>query len=366
MSNKGQDGSVSGGGNFVKTDKEISNTMSSSLYALQVALQTMKERCQQLQQRLVVVEDENLRLRIENQRVGSHEVQEESKGALNALQEHIAQLSRQKSQLTHHIYMVATENKQLWTRLSKLTEANHSLGSHLTKISDTLNKHSLGESSKPNQSIHIVDSCEKEVDNDEKDGSLEEISLKIISSIIREKIELEQQCDQMSALQTGTLSVEDCDFTLGADLTEQEEVAQDLRKVMENMREQKEQLLKQQAGLRATLATLTALIKNGGLPCKKCRNNEKTGNGAANTSQNQAQVCEPPEDMGDNRVGAGADFEYFDEDRICPLCSQFFHRSAKFEDFHSHVLTHFSDEDGDLDSIISNNYHVVTRDNVNE
>ncbi|KAG8287019.1 hypothetical protein J6590_046994 [Homalodisca vitripennis] len=77
--------------------------------------------------------------------------------------------SRQKplgqiSQLTHHIYMVATENKQLWTRLSKLSE-DHSLGSHLTKISDTSSKHFLRESSKPNLSIHIVDSCEKEVDN---------------------------------------------------------------------------------------------------------------------------------------------------------------------------------------------------------
>ncbi|KAG8287020.1 hypothetical protein J6590_046995 [Homalodisca vitripennis] len=68
----------------------------------------------------------------------------------------------------------------------------------------------------------------------------------------------------MSALQIGTLSLEDCDFTLGTDLTEQEEVAQDLHKVMENMREQKEQLLKQQTGLRATLATLTGLIMSLG------------------------------------------------------------------------------------------------------
>ncbi|XP_046681790.1 protein spindle-F-like [Homalodisca vitripennis] len=263
-----------------------------SLNALQVALQTMKERCQLLQQRLVVVEDENLRLGIENQKVGSHEIE-----ALNVLQEHIAKLSGQISHLTHHIYMVETENKQLWTRLSKLIEGNDSLGSHLTKISNTSNKHSVGESSKQKESVNTVDSCEKEVDNDEKDGSLEEFSLKIISNIIGENIELEQQCDQMSALQTGTLSLEDCNFTLGTGLTEQEEVAQDLRKVMENMREQKEQLLKQQASLRATLATLTALVKNAGLPCKKCQNNEKTENETANTSQNQAQVCEPPEDM---------------------------------------------------------------------
>lgn len=149
-----------------KSEKDLTNTMA-SFYALQVALQTMKERCHQLQQRLSSVEDENLRLRIEKQGQGLSisGIPEESKGEISVLHEHIAQLSRQKSQLTHHIYMVATENKQLWTRLSKLTEANQSLGSHLTKISDTLNKHSLGESSKPNQSIQIMDSCERDVDN---------------------------------------------------------------------------------------------------------------------------------------------------------------------------------------------------------
>lgn len=33
--------------------------------------------------------------------------------------------------------------------------------------------------------------------SEQKDTSLEEISLKIISSFIREKMELEQQCDQV-------------------------------------------------------------------------------------------------------------------------------------------------------------------------
>lgn len=156
---------MSNGPNLVipKYEKEFSNTMA-SVYALQIALQTMKERCHQLQQRLSIVEDENLRLRIEKQRPSNGLAKEESTD-VSVLQEHVAQLTRQKSQLTHHIYMVATENKQLWTRLSKLTEVNQSLGTQLTKISDTLNKHSLGESSKPNQSIQIMDSCERDVAN---------------------------------------------------------------------------------------------------------------------------------------------------------------------------------------------------------
>lgn len=68
----------------------------------------------------------------------------------------------------------------------------------------------------------------------------------------------------MSALQSSTLSVEDCDFTLGAaaDSGEQEELCQDLRKILSNLRDQKDQLQKQQAGLRATVITLTSVLKS--------------------------------------------------------------------------------------------------------
>jgi len=123
-----------------------------SHFALQVALQTMKERCQHLQQRLTAVEEENLRLRIENRRRRSDSAgtvladtltneSEGSKTRMEGLEEKVAMLTRQKSQLTHHLFMVATENRQLWNRLSCLTQANQSLGNHLSKISSTLSRH---------------------------------------------------------------------------------------------------------------------------------------------------------------------------------------------------------------------------------
>lgn len=123
-----------------------------SHFALQVALQTMKERCQHLQQRLAAVEEENVRLRIENRRRKSDSActvaadaftneSEDSKTRIDGLEEKVAMLTRQKSQLTHHLFMVATENRQLWNRLSRLTQANQSLGSHLSKISSTLSRH---------------------------------------------------------------------------------------------------------------------------------------------------------------------------------------------------------------------------------
>uniref|UniRef100_A0A8D9AER7 UBZ1-type domain-containing protein n=1 Tax=Cacopsylla melanoneura TaxID=428564 RepID=A0A8D9AER7_9HEMI len=98
--------------------KQLSNC------ALQIALQTMKDRCQQLQLRLSNLEDENLKLRIEKRKNESsfHHDKEPRENVLGKLNEEIETLSQQKTQLTHHIFMVATENKQLWTKLSLLTE----------------------------------------------------------------------------------------------------------------------------------------------------------------------------------------------------------------------------------------------------
>lgn len=375
-----------------------------SNYAMQVAIQTMKERCHQLQCRLSIVEEENLRLRIEKQKLTSGMLTNESKNDVSSLQEQVAHLSRQKSQLTNHILMVATENKQLWTRLSKLTEANQSLGSHLSKISETLNKHPLGDSQKPHESISIVNSCEKE-SKASKEESLEEISLKIINSIMREKMELEQQYEQMVELQTGAVSVEDCDFTLGCESRNADmnirgaadegvvEVLQDVRRVVEKMKEEKELLLQQQSGLRSAVTSLSIIIKNG--LCNKCqiRTGDETQGHAVvaetkpavttSLSGNQnilediqhqlQQVSEPPpldaeddnhkllnmtKQEGHSTTTTMEEFAEF-EDRICPLCEKFYHRTAKFEEFHRHVLTHFSNEDNEYDSLI-NNYEVIT------
>lgn len=106
--------------------------------AMQVALVTLKERCQRLQDRLVTLEKENASLKLNRFQDDEKTSGDESL----RMKEQIAQLERQKSQLTHHIFMVATENRQLWARLSKLTEANRSLGSQLTQISHTLSSHS--------------------------------------------------------------------------------------------------------------------------------------------------------------------------------------------------------------------------------
>lgn len=72
---------------------------------------------------------------------------------------------------------------------------------------------------------------------------------------------IRNDCVQMSALQCVSGSVENCEFGLGVD-PEQEELAQDLRRALESLRDQRDQLQRQQAGLRATVATITSVLKS--------------------------------------------------------------------------------------------------------
>lgn len=119
-------------------EKDNCSSSSSSHYALHVALQTMKERCQNLQKRLSTLEEENLSLRMAQSSVqqpsglSSAETITERRVSnqteLDVLREKVSELSRQKIQLMDHISMVAAENRQLWSRLSKLTKDNQSLG----------------------------------------------------------------------------------------------------------------------------------------------------------------------------------------------------------------------------------------------
>lgn len=122
-----------------KSDMTQSKEQLASHYALHVALQTMKERCLSLQQRLTAVEEENADLR---KKFGQDEPHRsahlDARGECEQLSEQVGELTRQKYQLTEHIGMVALENRQLWLRLSKLTKDNQSLGLSLNKIKTTL------------------------------------------------------------------------------------------------------------------------------------------------------------------------------------------------------------------------------------
>lgn len=124
-------------------EKDNCSSSSSSHYALHVALQTMKERCQNLQKRLSALEEENLGLRMAqtssnmSSPEATHERRVSNQTELEVLREKVSELSRQKIQLTDHISMVAGENRQLWSRLSKLTKDNQELGGSVARIKES-------------------------------------------------------------------------------------------------------------------------------------------------------------------------------------------------------------------------------------
>lgn len=129
------------------------DTLSGSHFALKLAFQTMKERCQKLQKRLTCLEDENLQLRIERHSVPAL-VKKEPKNESTVLQNQVEELKRQTSLLCHHIHMVSAENKDLWERLSKISEENELFENNLHRLNENSKK-----LLKPEHSFNIVEAC---------------------------------------------------------------------------------------------------------------------------------------------------------------------------------------------------------------
>lgn len=233
-----------------------------SHYALHVALQTMKERCLSLQQRLTTVEEENLGLRLKygmDNQLDSNEMGQPNE--IEILREKVGELTRQKIQLTEHIGMVAAENRQLWSRLSKLTKDNQTLGNSLNKIKDTLTntghqnliRSKTFTQNSPNpilrqkmQDSHIVDT---DTSRSTENISLEEISLKDYGDF---KDPASQKCSNTElAKATNSLG-----FGYLNDESINSDLQNDTKKCVDNMIDIKKELLRQQSDLKVALSGL--------------------------------------------------------------------------------------------------------------
>lgn len=328
-----------------------------SYCALLVAFKTMKERCQQLQTRLATVEEENMCLRLECGRdmtTAIVKVDKNDRSPLQSLQEKIEELTKQKSQLSHHVFMVAAENRQLWNRLTRLTKTNKSLGSQLTKISDTLKQHPTMQSSDIiTYNFRDVSDLDKQeaktyllTTDGEKEQSLEEISLRLINSIMLEKSDLEQQYAEMVELHNSSeLNLQAVGFTYPED--SDTDSLEQLKQHEIRLSQTKDALLGQQARLKRALQNLKKMGK--GAICNNCRKNAnkkmcQTGtqfdsddsfkeHGATQTSlMTPSLSMEKCPNQNDN------------VDNMCPLCGIAFGKCVPFPDFHEHVLSHFTKE----------------------
>ena len=96
----------------------LSNTL-----ALNLALQTIKERCVHLQKRLFALESENSQLRLNTLNLNDKKSESsDSLSEIEVLRAKNAELTLQKNQLTDNLTMISTENRKLWKRLSQLTK----------------------------------------------------------------------------------------------------------------------------------------------------------------------------------------------------------------------------------------------------
>ncbi|KAK0093188.1 hypothetical protein PV326_014123 [Microctonus aethiopoides] len=326
-----------------------------ALRALQIAFQTMQERCHQLENRLAAVEEENIRLKIGKSSddctdivVGQKENDEPP--TISLLQEKIEELVKQKSQLTHHVLMVAAENRQLWNRLTRLTRANKNLGSKLIKISDTL---------KQNSNTHVVDIKDHNEDNsgtnnpgiisndniilqsESKDTSLEEISLRLINSIMMEKSELEQQYSEMVKLQSGT----DVDLkTIGFAYPDDNSIdtLQQLKQHEARLCQTKNSMLSQQEKLQKVLKSLKKIKNSSKKVCQtgtqfdsddSLREHESTQTSLPLSSTSPESTKHEQPMTNNNNT---------DSTRTCPICGVFYGKSLGFQSFHEHVCSHFA------------------------
>ncbi|XP_043286531.1 protein spindle-F [Venturia canescens] len=337
--------------------------MASAQHALQIAFQTMQERCQQLQKRLTIVEEENMGLRIERGVEKSdnfkRDISNDATTVAN-LQKKVEELSKQKSQLTHHVFMVAAENRQLWSRLTRLTRTNKKLDNQLTKTSDSIKQNAnsqplnalthsfkdVGEN--PSKFSHI------QISDTVPGNSLEEISLRLINSIMMEKSELEQQCTEMVEMQNGAdINLQNVGFTYPEDSSM--DSLQQLKQHDLRLSQTKDTLASQQIRLKRVIRNLRKMRRS--TVCKNCKQNaSKTTcqigtqfdsddslkeHGATQTSlpppTNPLQETRFVENFRNVENGTSSQ-------NICPLCGLYFESSTIFEIFHEHVLSHFTEE----------------------
>lgn len=229
-------------------------------YALQVAFQTLKERCQQFQQRIAELEEENVDLRTRQLR----DENTDSLPEIDSLKKQITELTLQKIHLRDNIKIVSAENKQLWSRLSELTEVNKSLSLQLTKINDTLSQHSTKQhvhSPVIRSKTFTIDEQKKpqqknlKEENDKISLELEDISLKLINSITREKVELELQCSQMAEFQKSNAIISSS-FGIGYPEEDADDITNEIEEALKSLSDLKEVLLVENEKLQRAIKNL--------------------------------------------------------------------------------------------------------------
>lgn len=381
-------------------EKDNCSSSSSSHYALHVALQTMKERCQNLQKRLSALEEENLSLRMSQSSLALQETSPierrvSNQTELEVLREKVSELSRHKIQLTDHISMVAAENRQLWSRLSKLTKDNQALGGSVARLKESM----VGGSSQnlirsktftknaPNPKLR--DRLPRE--GSDGSSSSEEIQLEL------EDVSLLNKCgfgDGGTGAEMGYLQ-HDGEELLMFDM----ESNADAKRCTEGLMEIHKELLRQQTMLKIAAGKLQARqeICHG---CKHKKTDGKpqmvdktveVGNDLPGLDRSAAtpltghstedlplpEIPTVPAKNGATIMAVSGSSEteastlkYINilqekvkadaQDKMCPMCGKIYVKNISFDEFQEHVEGHFID-DTELDLSLDRTYEYISQ-----
>lgn len=346
-------------------------------YALQVALQTIKERCIQLQRRVTSMEEENQRLREASARSeGLVASSGGGAGDVTSLRAQVGELQRQKEQLEEHISMVSNENRRLWSRLSQLSKDQQlqqpaspspdlraNINQNLVR-SKTFTQHS------PNPHLR-----QKMISDGIRDLSLEEIALD-------DFVAGDSELGYPYGLPGEETSASESDANV------------DAKRCMDGLQEMRREAMKQQQELSTALTRLESRIgKESSLyinmylvwslslsylflalqPCPDCaqksakkpemadkslETDESLGN---EIKQNGHNVTPPPVqriNILQEKIKADAADAL---EKTCPMCGKIYSSQVSFNAFREHVEMHFIDSlEVEVDNSVDRQFEFVS------
>lgn len=241
--------------------------MDDSQDPMQIAIETLKERCQQFEQRMIELETENLNLRLKCSQID--DIKNDSVTEIDLLKQRNSLLKEHNTQLKNNVQMVASENRQLWTRLSKLMQVNKTLGNKINKLNDSLMQHGTKLQETPHtalirsktftQNKPYMKHQKNAVDENLRISiELEDISLKLISSMSKEKSELEAQCNEMMEIQSGDEISNSLGFSY-PDNDSDESIIEDIEQHIIDLKSIKQLVLEEQQQLQKNIENIRAI-----------------------------------------------------------------------------------------------------------
>lgn len=235
-------------------------------YALQIAVHTLRERCKNLQQRISVLEEENISLRM----TCVQKQEQYSTPELQKLKEIITELTHQKEQQQEKMGMILSENQELWRKLGKLVIVNTSLGEQLNKITQTINQsrtplqhqNALIRSKTFTQDEPMTKFLQKNLELNEKISmELENVSLKLTDSFSKQKIELEKFSNELIELRSNETVGEHLGFAYIDQI--EDNFCEEYQYALEDLKLMKQEVLEHKDVLRKNLLYLNFFCKEG-------------------------------------------------------------------------------------------------------